>query len=101
MSVTLQPVVVDMKISTDIVELDMDVSVLSPVVDMDVSTSIAPTTTPAYTGDYIVIPAVHDQILPTNGLRMTDDVTVTEIPYYETSNESGITVFIANNLNND
>jgi hypothetical protein len=39
--------------------------------------------------------------LQTNGLRMTDDVTVTEIPYYETSNESGITVFIANNLNND
>lgn len=49
-----------------------------------------------YTGDYIVTPRAHDQtVLPTKRKVMADDVTVLEVPYWETSNESGVTAYIA------
>lgn len=50
-----------------------------------------------YTGDYTVIPKADEQtILATSGKLMAGDVTVTEVPYYETSNLSGgNTVYIA------
>lgn len=52
-----------------------------------------------YTGDYQVIPkADEDQILPTKDKRMTDDVTVLRVPYYETSNVYGNTVYIASEV---
>ena len=45
---------------------------------------------PAYDGSYEVTPLAHtEQVLETTGKRMEGDVTVLEIPYYETSNESG------------
>lgn len=49
-----------------------------------------------YQGNYSVTPAPYDkQTLQTDGLLMTDDVTIHEIPYYETSNTSdGTTVYI-------
>lgn len=49
-----------------------------------------------YEGPYIVIPkARQDQILDTKDKDMTDDVTVTEVPYTEISNLYGTTVSIA------
>lgn len=49
-----------------------------------------------YEGPYIVIPkAWQDQILATKDKDMTDDVTVTEVPYTEVSNLYGTTVSIA------
>lgn len=49
-----------------------------------------------YTGTYTVIPSTSQQILDTQFKVLSDDVTVTEIPYVETVNESdGITVSIA------
>ena len=37
--------------------------------------------------------------IKTNGMKMTDDVIIKEIPYYETSNESGgSTVYIAGTI---
>lgn len=49
-----------------------------------------------YLGPYEVTPlAWQDQILPTNGKNMTDDVTVFEVPYAEVSNPYGDTVTIA------
>lgn len=35
---------------------------------------------PAYEGDYAVTPSGSEQILRTNGLRMTGDITVAPIP---------------------
>lgn len=35
---------------------------------------------PAYEGDYAVTPSSTEQILRTNGLRMTGDITVAPIP---------------------
>ena len=42
-----------------------------------------------YTGVYEVTPAVYSQTLETAGKRLAEDVTVLEIPFYETSNLSG------------
>jgi len=48
-----------------------------------------------YYGNYEVVskPFV-DDTLKTGGLRMTQDITIKKIPYYETGNESGYTVYI-------
>ena len=55
---------------------------------------------PVYDGDYVVIPQADDAVvLETQSKLMTDDVTVTKIPYWETSNLSGgNTVFIASEV---
>lgn len=48
-----------------------------------------------YNGEYVVTPAPYNsQTLETKAKLMTDDVTVLAIPYYETSNVSGITIYI-------
>lgn len=48
-----------------------------------------------YEGDYQITPRVEEQTMKTAQKMMTDDVTIHEIPYYETSNTSdGTTVYI-------
>ena len=52
-----------------------------------------------FSGPYEITPRAHeDVVLETNGLLMDDDVTVKKIPYFETSNLSGYTVYIANEV---
>ena len=54
----------------------------------------------AYDGAYEVVPkAYEEQTLPTEGKLMADDVTVFRVPYFETSNVSGETVYIASEVN--
>lgn len=49
----------------------------------------------AYTGEYNVIPKAKEEvILETKNKKMMNDVTVKKIPYFQTSNESGQTVYI-------
>ena len=48
----------------------------------------------SYDGGYIVTPRVHAQTLNTKNKLMKDNVSVLAIPYYETSNLSGKTVYI-------
>lgn len=52
---------------------------------------------PSYSGPYDIIPlAFIDQRLPTEGRVLREDLVVQEVPYLETSNDSGgITVSIA------
>ena len=50
-----------------------------------------------YHGAYEVIPDTEVHILPTANKTMEGDVTVREIPYYETSNVQGTTVYIGGN----
>ena len=50
-----------------------------------------------YDGDYEVTPKKAEQKLETNDKFMVDDVKVKGIPYYETSNISGTTVYIGGN----
>ena len=50
---------------------------------------------PPYEGKYVITPLTVQQDFATQGKRMTDNLTVLEIPYAETSNEYGLTVTIA------
>ena len=50
--------------------------------------------TPVYNGSYEITPRVDEQVLETRSKTMRDDLTVLAIPYYETSNPTGKTVYI-------
>ena len=53
-----------------------------------------------YDGDYTVDPLFTAQTLQTNGLRMTDDVTINPIYVADTSNPAGgTTVYIGGEFN--
>lgn len=70
-------------------------------IDLGLSETIAVRGDPIapYQGDYIITPkAFEEQIMPTNGLLMLDDVTVKRVPYYETTNPMGQTVYIASEV---
>lgn len=47
-----------------------------------------------YEGEYEVTPKVEEQVLPTKGKGMKEDVTVKAIPVFEVSNEHGTTFII-------
>lgn len=54
---------------------------------------------PWYDGETEVTPRAYDEVvLYTNGKVMPSDVTVFRVPYYETSNPDGTTVYIANEV---
>ena len=73
---------------------------LSKVVGLSGQISVVPPTIP-YSGDYKVVPkAFEAQTLPTANRLLKEDIVITEIPYFETSNQSdGITVYIAKEVN--
>ena len=48
----------------------------------------------SYKADYIITPKVDSQTMKTKNKKMEDNVTVLAIPYYETSNLMGKTVYI-------
>jgi len=58
----------------------------------------SPSEFPTYPGPYIVTPTKHEQLLETQNKLMKADVKVKAIPYYETSNINGTTVYIANEV---
>ena len=49
---------------------------------------------PTYEGEYEITPKVNAQTIETRSKTMKDDLTVLAIPYYETSNPTGKTVYI-------
>ena len=49
-----------------------------------------------YDGPYRVTPLAFSEIeLDTNGKTLRDDIIIERVPYYETSNVSGMTIYIA------
>ena len=53
---------------------------------------------PVYAGTTTVTPRVSEQILETANKTLLEDITVLEVPYYETSNVNGMTVYIASEV---
>lgn len=52
-----------------------------------------------YEGDYEVTPKADSAVvLPTKDRFLSRDVHVKKIPYYETSNQTGVTVYIASEV---
>lgn len=52
-----------------------------------------------YDGTYEITPTPECQTLNTASKVMLDDVKILGVPYFETSNESGTTVYIADTTN--
>lgn len=50
--------------------------------------------TEIYNGDYIITPKIIEQSVKTRSKLMKDNVVVKAIPYFETSNQTGKTVYI-------
>lgn len=51
--------------------------------------------TDPFLGEYVVTPKVEAQTVLCAGKKMLKDVNVKAIPFFETSNETGTTVYIA------
>lgn len=51
-----------------------------------------------YTGSYIITPKVDAQTMATRNKLMQDNVTIKAIPYYETDNSLGTTIYIGSEL---
>ena len=69
------------------------------IISVEMDSSIQIINSQTYEGDYVVTPKAHEEtILATEGLVMLDDVTVKKITYFETSNLSGKTVYIASEV---
>lgn len=49
---------------------------------------------PNYDGDYTITPSINEQTLETKNKVMTDDLNIKQIPYFQTSNEYGDTIYI-------
>lgn len=78
------------------IELSLNTTVK---IDFDVSVEIGKGgKLPDYEGEYTVKPKLVEQVLPTNGKSMNDDVTVEEVPVSRVTNPSqGTTVVICAN----
>ena len=51
-----------------------------------------------YEGEYTVTPSGESQILETANKKLTDDVEVKAIPYYDVANEYGRTIYIGGEI---
>ena len=80
----------------DVKEITFEIDDTQECIDFEVDcyVNMGPAPDP-YLGPYTVIPKTVEQVLDTKYKAMTDDVTVTEIPYAEVGNTYGTTVTIA------
>lgn len=60
--------------------------------------SMESTSYQTYGGSYDITPSTESQTLNTMNKVMADDVLVREIPYFETSNEYGKTIYIGSEI---
>jgi hypothetical protein len=86
--------------SEDIMELEADFSEDSMELESDFENlQIVNIAGDPYIGDYAVTPKTEQQILPTKGKTMAEDVTIHPIPIFTVSNTSGgNTVYIAKEM---
>lgn len=63
--------------------------------DLSISPNLNnPTPLSNYNGPYSIIPRTEDQSLQTTNKALRENVLIESIPYYQTSNEYGDTVYI-------
>lgn len=95
------PIVIPMTIQTTIDNYAMSVEGTTESYSMSPDTAINVSLLPVatYDGSYTITPlANEDQVMETSGLLMTDDVTILQVPYFETTNTKGKTVYIASEV---
>lgn len=89
----------DLVVAENTQQYELGVSENVQQYDLTVEQNISVRPVASYDGEYVVTPKTVEQTLGTADKYMESDVLVRDIPYYETSNQSGITVYIADNLN--
>lgn len=92
------PIKVNLQVTESVQQFALTVAESTEAVNLDVETAIVASTIADYGGSYVIIPKVESQTMPTENKRMRSDVLIREIPYYEVSNVTGVTVYIANTL---
>ena len=89
----------DVQMDVSVETYDLGVASMSADLNIESPIVIGGSGLPAYDGEYIVTPkAYEDQTLATKNKRMKDNVTVKAVPYWETSNKYGETVYIASEV---
>lgn len=81
---------------------DIDILPVNPGIEinLDDTNKLPQNSYEYYTGDYEVIPKRENQVLKTKEKLMSKDVSIKEIPFYQTSNLSGgTTCYIAKEVN--
>lgn len=91
-------ITVPMKVAVSQVEIPMSVSHSNVEIEMSVSAEFSIAGADEYEGAYSVTPLVSEQTLETANKLMREDVLVLGVPYYETSNLTGETVYIASEV---
>lgn len=81
LTITFTPPKLEFKAEAPALEVSTGLPVVKEYIDV-----------PAYEGPYSVTPSNTDQSLETNGLRMTDDVTVVAMPSATISSSTNVTV---------
>ena len=93
------PIYIPMTVSTDTASIPMTVSVNTVELPFSVGVAISTSTFADYEGPYEVIPQAENAvILQTIDKHMLDNVTVQKVPFYQTSNPYGDTVYIASEV---
>lgn len=92
-------ITIPMTIATDTITVPMQVGTDSQTIGMSIGAEYAVVTAETYDGSYEVIPkANQSQTLETANKLMEEDVLIFEVPYFQTSNEYGDTVYIASEV---
>lgn len=93
-------ITIPMRVQTEGITVPMTVGSDGQTIGMQIGAGYSVVQAQEYEGSYEVIPKAHtEQILETEGLMMTDNVTVYKVPYYETSNLfDGKTAYIAEEI---
>lgn len=92
-------ITIPMSVATYDDTLPMDVTSSEETIDMLIGAEYAIAGAEVYTGEYEVIPKAHEsQTLETKDKLMEDNVFIFSVPYFQTSNEHGDTVYIASEV---
>jgi len=92
-------ITIPMSVATYDDTLPMDVTSSEETFDMTLGAEYAIASVESYTGEYEIIPKAHEsQTLATKDKLMEDNVFIFEVPYFQTSNEHGDTVYIASEV---
>lgn len=92
-------ITIPMSVATYDDTLPMDVTSSEETIDMLIGAEYSIAGAEVYRGEYEVIPKAHEsQTLETKDKLMEDNVFIFSVPYFQTSNEHGDTVYIASEV---
>lgn len=98
-SIDNEVVIIDANVEIEDVDIHTNMQEESLNADFGIITErIIQGDTQIYKGEYEVTPKVSKQYLETAQKYLTKNVTVNEIPLYETDNQKGTTIYIGNKV---